>query len=34
MESDDTIVQALEPIMRTPGGARLVAAGLALKAWQ
>jgi hypothetical protein len=33
MESDDTIAQALEPIMRTPGGARLVAAGLALKAW-
>jgi Tfp pilus assembly PilM family ATPase len=32
-ESDDTIAQALEPIMRTPGGARLVAAGLALKAW-
>ena len=32
-ESDDTIAQALEQIMRTPGGARLVAAGLALKAW-
>ncbi|WP_143473836.1 hypothetical protein [Limnohabitans sp. G3-2] len=32
-ESDDTIAQALDQIMRTPGGARLVAAGLALKAW-
>jgi Tfp pilus assembly PilM family ATPase len=33
-ESDETIDQALEQIMRTPGGSRLVAAGLALKAWQ
>lgn len=33
-ESDETIDEALGQIMRTSGGARLVAAGLALKAWQ
>jgi len=33
-ESDETMAQALEQFMRTPGSARLVAAGLALKAWQ
>lgn len=32
-ESDETIEQALAQIMRTPGGSRLVAAGLALRAW-
>lgn len=33
-DSDEAVVQALSQIMRTPGGSRLVAAGLALKAWQ
>ena len=33
-ESEETIQAALAQIMHTPGGARLVAAGLALKAWQ
>jgi Tfp pilus assembly PilM family ATPase len=33
-ESEETIQEALAQIMHTPGGARLVAAGLALKAWQ
>jgi Tfp pilus assembly PilM family ATPase len=33
-DSEETIQEALARIMHTPGGARLVAAGLALKAWQ
>jgi hypothetical protein len=33
-ESEETVGQALEQIMQTRGGARLVAAGLALRAWQ
>lgn len=33
-DSEETIQEALAQIMHTPGGARLVAAGLALKAWQ
>jgi hypothetical protein len=33
-DSEETIAQALAQIMQTPGGSRLVAAGLALKAWQ
>lgn len=33
-ESDETMAQALEKFMRTQARARLVAAGLALKAWQ
>lgn len=33
-DSEETIEEALAQIMPTPGGARLVAAGLALKAWQ
>lgn len=33
-ESEETIQAALAQIMHTPGGARLVGAGLALKAWQ
>ena len=32
-ESEETISDALAQIMATPGGSRLVAAGLALKAW-
>lgn len=33
-DSEETIEKALAQIMLTPGGARLVAAGLALRAWQ
>jgi len=33
-DSAKTIEEALAQIMQTPGGSRLVAAGLALKAWQ
>jgi hypothetical protein len=33
-DSSNTIEEALAQIMQTPGGSRLVAAGLALKAWQ
>lgn len=33
-DSETTIEQALMQVMQTPGGSRLVAAGLALKAWQ
>lgn len=32
--SEEAIEEALAQIMRTPGGSRLVAAGLALRAWQ
>lgn len=32
-DSEEAIEKALAQIMRTPGGARLVAAGLALRAW-
>jgi len=34
VDSEASIEEALAHIMRTPGGSRLVAAGLALKAWQ
>jgi hypothetical protein len=33
-DSEEAIAQALAQVMRTPGGSRLVAAGLALRAWQ
>lgn len=33
-DSEEAIQEALAQIMLTPGGARLVAAGLALRAWQ
>lgn len=33
-DSEAAIAQALTHVMATPGGSRLVAAGLALKAWQ
>jgi hypothetical protein len=32
-DSDAAIEEALQQVMPTPGGPRLVAAGLALKAW-